>query len=117
LSIYKWERCLVEEGRGGVDIYIKLINGVESIIEIDGRQHYVQVSNWNSPESTQIRDRRKEDLATENNHNLLRVNQEDVLSDKGDWDEIVDKFIKEVYESEGVLIIDDCAGGERYSEI
>jgi len=99
------------------DIYIKLINGVESIIEIDGRQHYVQVSNWNSPESTQIRDRKKEDLAVYNNHNLLRVNQDDVLSDKGDWDEIVDEFIKEVYESEGVLIIDDCAGGERYSEI
>ena len=39
------------------------------------------------------------------------------LSDKGDWDEIVDKFIKEVYESEGGVIIDDCAGGERYSEI
>lgn len=99
------------------DIYIKLINGVESIIEIDGPQHYMQVSNWASPEATQIRDRRKEDLAAENNHNLLRVNQEDVLSDKGDWDEIVDKFIKEVYEGEGVLIIYDCAGGERYSEI
>jgi len=99
------------------DIYIKLINGVESIIEIDGRQHYRQVSNWASPEATQIRDRRKEDLAVYNNHNLLRVNQEDVLSDKGDWDEIVDEFIKEVYESEGGGIIYDCADGERYSEI
>jgi len=99
------------------DIYIKLVNGVESIIEIDGPQHYMQVSNWTSPEATQIRDRRKEDLAVYNNHNLLRVNQEDVLSDKGDWEVSVDKFIKEVYESEGVLIIDDCAGGERYSEI
>jgi hypothetical protein len=57
------------------------------IIEIDGPQHFVQISNWRAPEETQLVDRLKERHANRNGKSVVRLLQEDVLSDnpKSKW--------------------------------
>ena len=97
------------------DIYIELINGVKIIIEIDGAQHYRQVSNWNTPLHNQIRDEIKQRLAIKRHINILRVNQEDVLSDKNNWEDNLIAFISYLYyENVRKPEIYDCSGKERY---
>jgi len=55
------------------------------IIEVDGRQHFEQVSNWQSPEQTQDRDILKQTFAQKNGYTVIRIFQEDVLYDSYDW--------------------------------
>lgn len=67
----------------------------KTIIELDGNQHYEQVSNWKSPEDTQRMDRYKEDCATKNGYSVLRILQEDVWKDKIDWKKILLEEVKD----------------------
>jgi very-short-patch-repair endonuclease len=55
------------------------------IIELDGAQHFIQVSNWKSPEETYENDLFKETCANENGYSVIRILQEDVFGDKYDW--------------------------------
>ena len=55
------------------------------IIELDGRQHFTQVSNWNSPEETLENDLFKEKCANDNGYSIIRILQKDVFGDKYDW--------------------------------
>jgi very-short-patch-repair endonuclease len=55
------------------------------IIELDGIQHFKQVSNWKSPEEVHNRDLYKLKCANNNNHSVIRLLQEDVFYDKYDW--------------------------------
>lgn len=64
------------------DFYIEDFN---VIIELDGRNHFMQVSNWTSPEFTQCRDVLKMRLALKNNVSVIRLLQLDVLNDTIDW--------------------------------
>lgn len=56
------------------------------IIELDGAQHFEQVSNWQSPEKTQINDILKNKLALENRYRMIRICQRIVWDDKEDWE-------------------------------
>ena len=95
------------------DFYIELNNDKKIIIEIDGRQHYTQVSNWGSPLLNQIRDYIKEKLAINKEINIIRLNQEDLLQDVNDWKIKLEKAINDINRSDNILIIDG-ADGERY---
>lgn len=64
-------------------------DNLKLIIEIDGRQHFEQVSNWCSPELTQARDIWKETQARNNGFDVLRLNQEDVWNDRIQWKETI----------------------------
>ena len=64
------------------DFYIK---SLRLIIELDGVQHWLQVSNWNTPESTQATDLYKMTRAQEQGLTVIRICQEDVLYDRYDW--------------------------------
>lgn len=55
------------------------------IIELDGLQHFKQVSNWVSPEKTHLNDVYKMKCANENGYSVIRLLQLDVLKDKYDW--------------------------------
>ncbi len=55
------------------------------IIELDGIQHFEQVSNWKSPEKTQETDKYKTECANANGYSVIRLLQEDVFKDKYDW--------------------------------
>lgn len=63
------------------------------IIELDGRQHKIQVSNWKTPIETQINDKYKMDKANENGYSVIRLIQEDVLFDSFDWKTKLNKTI------------------------
>ena len=71
------------------DFYIELTNGVKIIIEVDGRQHYEQVSNWKPPIYNQIRDCIKERLAKKNQIHVIRMKQEDIWKDKNNWQQLL----------------------------
>jgi very-short-patch-repair endonuclease len=55
------------------------------IIELDGRQHFEQVSNWTSPEEQFKRDTYKMECANKNNYSVIRIYQKDVWDDSFDW--------------------------------
>jgi len=99
------------------DICIELINGVKIIIEIDGPQHYKKINYFKGSHCvlhTQIKDEIKQRLAGKNEHNLIRVNQEDIWRDKNNWEDDIIKFINRKYENNDRIDIYDCSGGERY---
>jgi very-short-patch-repair endonuclease len=55
------------------------------IIELDGPQHFQQVSNWCSPEEQFENDKFKEECANNNGYSVIRLLQEDVMNDTYDW--------------------------------
>jgi hypothetical protein len=55
------------------------------LIELDGRQHFKQVSNWRSPEKTYAIDLYKMQCAIDHNISVIRLVQEEVLENKLDW--------------------------------
>lgn len=67
----------------------------KTIIELDGPQHYKQISNWKSPEVTQKSDRYKEEQAIKNGYSVLRILQEDVWNDRIDWKNLLLGHIKD----------------------
>jgi very-short-patch-repair endonuclease len=75
------------------------------IIELDGIQHFQQVSNWSSPEEEFENDKYKEKCANENGYLVIRILQEDVLYDKYDWlkelcdsvEKIINGYEKNIY--------------------
>ncbi len=63
-----------------------LIEDLKLIIELDGRQHFIQVSNWKDPVETRKRDIYKMNQALLNGYSVIRLLQEDVWLDKNNWE-------------------------------
>jgi very-short-patch-repair endonuclease len=55
------------------------------IIELDGCQHFKQISIWESPDKQFINDKYKEKCANNNGFSLIRLLQKDIFFDKYDW--------------------------------
>jgi very-short-patch-repair endonuclease len=71
------------------------IEDLNIIIEIDGEQHFAQISNWTSPEIQIERDKYKMKCANENGFSVIRLLQIDISKDKFDWlDEIKVSILK-----------------------
>lgn len=66
------------------------------IIELDGPQHFKQISNWCSPESTQENDKFKMDCAREKGYSVIRLTQEDVFNDSIMWRKMLLESIEEI---------------------
>ena len=77
------------------DFLLTFNNKKQLIIELDGRQHYEQVSNWTSPLHNQIRDKYKEFKARQHNLDVIRIFQEDVYYEKNNWKSSLRKILKE----------------------
>ena len=58
-----------------------MIEEHKKIIELDGPQHFTQVSNWRAPELQQQQDLFKTKCAIENGYSVIRVLQTDVAND------------------------------------
>ena len=71
------------------------------IIELDGEQHFKQVSRWKSPEENYANDKYKQECANANHYSMIRLLQCDVWNDKYDW-------IKELCDA--IESIRSCAG-------
>ena len=64
------------------------------LIEVDGIQHFKQVSNWQYPTITQQRDVYKMKRALKNNYSIIRISQEDIWYDRYDWQKEITQCIK-----------------------
>ena len=67
------------------------------IVELDGRQHFEQVSNWESPLLQQIRDKYKEFKARKHGIALIRCFQKDVYYNRNNWDQNLIKDIRSTF--------------------
>lgn len=81
-------------------------------LELDGIQHFEQVSNWNSPEITRRRDLIKMILAYNQGITTVRILQEDVYYNRRDWQKDLARFIGH-YSSHGIVMV--CSNNE-YSQ-
>jgi len=73
------------------------------IIELDGRQHFKQVSNWKCPEETFENDLFKETCANDNGYSVIRILQEDVLNDKYDWFDRIQTEIENIIKDDTII--------------
>lgn len=58
---------------------------LDLFIELDGPQHFYQISYWKCPEDTQARDIFKMNRANINGKSVIRIEQENISYDKTDW--------------------------------
>lgn len=69
------------------------------IIELDGKQHFEQIGNWQSPEENRKIDLYKMKCANQNGFSVIRILQKDVYKNKYDWltelCENIEKIIKD----------------------
>jgi very-short-patch-repair endonuclease len=82
------------------------------IIELDGRQHFEQVSNWNSPEDNQQRDKFKMKCANDNYYSVIRILQEDVFYDTFDWINKIKQAIQKIIDDKIIQNILICKNNE-----
>ncbi len=85
---------------------------VNLIIELDGAQHFTQVSNWKDPEKTRKRDIYKMKAALDQGYSVIRLLQDDVYRDKNNWKENLTSSIHH-YDTPQIIYI--CTNNE-YSE-
>jgi hypothetical protein len=85
------------------DFYIGKFN---SVIELDGLQHFKQVGSWKSPEHNLENDVNKIHLAYKNKYSVIHLLQEDVLYDKNNWKNKLFEHIKQ-YEKFSCIFIDN----------
>ena len=72
------------------------------ILELDGCQHFKQVSNWKSPDTQYKNDKYKEKCANENGYSVIRLLQKDVFFDTYDWLKKIIEAIKEIQSSKKI---------------
>jgi very-short-patch-repair endonuclease len=84
----------------------------KTIIELDGPQHFHQVSNWSSAEDQFENDKYKEECANENGYSVIRLLQEDVFYDTYDWVKELCDSIKEIKASDEITNIYLCKNDE-----
>ncbi len=72
------------------------------IIELDGRQHFTQVSNWSTPEEQYERDTYKMECANQNGYSVIRITQEDVYDDTFNWYKMLKESIETIIQKESV---------------
>lgn len=89
---YPW--CKNEDTGRGLPFDYEVCNNI--IIELDGRQHFIQVKDWISPEKQQERDNYKMSCAFKNNKHVIRIKQEVVLKDKNNWESELETVISQL---------------------
>jgi very-short-patch-repair endonuclease len=89
-----------------------VIENNKIIIELDGKQHFKQVRNWNTPQIIQKRDKFKMLCANKNNYSVIRILQEDVYNDKYDWILELNKNIQKIIKEKEIQNIYMCKNNE-----
>jgi very-short-patch-repair endonuclease len=89
--------------------YLPFDFGIEELkilIELDGRQHFEQLYNWDSPELTRKRDNIKMNKAIENGYTIIRLLWDDVYYNKNNWKEKLSIMFK-YYEIPQIIYLSD----------
>jgi very-short-patch-repair endonuclease/transposase-like protein len=89
-----------------------VIEELKIIIEIDGPQHFIQVSNWTSPEIQKEKDKYKINCANENGFSVIRLLQIDILKDKFDWFEELKSSISKINNEQKIQNVFICKNNE-----
>lgn len=84
-------------------------------IELDGEQHFSQISNWDSPEVVQSKDIEKIKHCLNNGYSLIHIYQVDIWKDTYDWKEFIKRLMKDL-ESETDPICIFVADGGKYDK-
>lgn len=63
------------------------------LIELDGEQHFIQISNWDTPENVQTKDKEKIQKCMEQGYSIIHISQLDVWYDKYDWKTVIQEEI------------------------
>uniref|UniRef100_A0A6C0KLV7 Treble clef zinc finger domain-containing protein n=1 Tax=viral metagenome TaxID=1070528 RepID=A0A6C0KLV7_9ZZZZ len=63
------------------------------LIELDGEQHFNQISKWDAPEDVQKKDVEKMKCCMEQGYSMIRMYQVDVWKDTYDWKEMLNATI------------------------
>ena len=80
-----------------------LINS-KIILELDGPQHFIQISNWMSPEETINNDINKMSLALNNGYPVIRIEQEDVFYNRNNWKNKLLMAFEEIEDKKVILL-------------
>lgn len=64
------------------------------LIELDGIQHFEQVSNWDSPDNVKAKDVEKMKKAVEAGYSVIHIFQPEVWSDEYDWKEVLKRQVE-----------------------
>lgn len=86
--------------------YDFILPRLKIIIEIDGPQHFIQISNWISPSITMKVDITKMIKANRNLYTVIRIPQEDIWNDTNRWYEHLREHLHP-YESPTCIFIGD----------
>jgi very-short-patch-repair endonuclease len=89
-----------------------VIDKYNIIIELDGRQHFEQVSNWDNPIKTHKNDVYKMKCANQNKYSVIRLLQEDVFYDTYDWLSELKLSIKKIISDETIQNVYMCKNNE-----
>jgi len=114
---FQFRRSWLKNPETGCELSLDIcIKGV--IVEIDGPQHFRQISNWTSPLENQKRDFLKEKLTIKNNMSMIRVLQQDVRSNKINWRKFISETINKLLQnSENPKIVLQPGASEYQSGI
>jgi very-short-patch-repair endonuclease len=82
------------------------------IIEIDGNQHFKQISNWTPPEVQIEKDKYKMKCANDNGFSAIRLPQLDISKDNYDWFNEIHLSILEIITKKIVKNIFICKNNE-----
>ena len=66
--------------------YDYVIEDLKLIIEVDGLQHFKQVSNWQTPEHIFEHDNYKMEQAFNKGYSIIRILQKDIYDNKNNWE-------------------------------
>jgi very-short-patch-repair endonuclease len=89
-----------------------VIEDYKIIIELDGEQHFKQVSNWTSPEIQIEKDKYKIECANKNGFSVIRLIQDNVLKDNFDWMYEIQISISKIINEDRVQNIFICKNNE-----
>jgi len=92
------------------------IEDFKLIIELDGPQHFIQISNWKEVLLTQKSDIYKMKCANNNGYSVIRILQTDVWSDKNDWKNNLLKAIKK-YDIPKNIFFGDCYNNHKIIDL
>ena len=89
-----------------------VIEDLNIIIELDGDQHFKQISNWTAPEFQIEKDKYKIQCANQNGFSVIRLLQNDVSKDNFDWVEDIKINIEIINTEQKVQNIFICKNNE-----
>lgn len=68
------------------------------LIELDGKQHFDQVSNWGNTDDIRGKDINKIKKALENDYSIIHIYQPDMWKDSYNWRQVLETYIETISE-------------------